>query len=499
MTEHRISRRRFLGTTAAAGAGALAAGTTPAEAKRKRRRVRRKRSADVVIVGGGFAGLAAAYDIMRAGRSVLVLEAQKHVGGRARNLPIPGGEITERGATFAGPTQNRILALAQEMGVATFPTFVDGENVYYADGQRMTYSDTGPLGTAPPDPLIAADVAQVVSRLDEMSTHVPVDAPWQADKAVEWDSQTFQTWVDDNSTSPRFKRIVPVATRPIFGAEPRELSLLFVLFYIAASGDEQHPGTFERNFNTRDGAQMWRFEGGSQRIAIELAKRLGGSVRLSRPVRTITQNETGVVAYCNRLKVTAKHAIVTAPPAMAARIQYSPALAIGRDQLSQNLRQGNLCKVAAVYDRPFWRDAGLNGTAVSLNGPVNVVYDDSPPDGSPGVLFGFVGGDEARGWYGLPPAERQAAALGSFANYFGEQARNPTSYYETLWPGTRWHRGGPVGVAGPGTLVAHGYALREPVGRIHWAGTESSSFWAGYMDGAVRSGQRAAAEVLSAL
>src|SRR3954451_18738360 len=218
VTENRISRRRFMGAAAAAGAGALVSQTGQAEAKTRRKR---RRNADVVIVGGGFAGLAAAYDVMRAGRSVLVLEAQDHVGGRARNLPIAGGEISERGATFAGPTQNKILALAQEMGVNTFPTFAQGDNLFYADGQRMTYSDTGPLGTAPPDPLIAADIAQVVPRLDDMSTHVPVDAPWTADQAAEWDGQTFETWIDANSTSPRFKRIVPVATRPIFGAEPR--------------------------------------------------------------------------------------------------------------------------------------------------------------------------------------------------------------------------------------------------------------------------------------
>jgi len=493
---HKISRRRLLGSGAAAGAGALAVRGTAAEA---RPRSRRTRAVDVVVIGGGFAGLTAAWDVMRAGRSVLVLEAQDHVGGRARNLEIAGGEVSERGATFAGPTQNEILALAKEMGVATFPTFAQGENVYYADGERTTYSDAGPLGTAPPDPQIIADLAQTIPRLNDMAKEVPVDAPWKAPRALEWDSQTFETWVRDNSTSPRFRRIVPVATRPIFGAEPRELSLLFVLFYIAASGDGQHPGTFERNFNTRDGAQMFRFQGGSQRIAIELARRLGSRVLLRKPVRRIDQDAQGVTVHSDRLTVTARRAIVTAPPAMAARIEYVPPVRIERDQLTQSLRQGNLTKVTAVYDRPFWRDAGLNGTAVSLNGPVNVAYDDSPEDGSPGVLFGFVGGDEARGFYGRPAAERREAALGSFANYFGPQALAATQYFESTWPGNRWHRGGPVGVAGPGTLVAHGHPLREVVGNLHWAGTETSSYWAGYMDGAVRSGRRAAAEVLAAL
>jgi monoamine oxidase len=496
---HRISRRRLFGAGAAAGAGALASRGTAAEAAGGRADVNRTRTVDVVVVGGGFAGLTAAWQVMQAGRSVLVLEAQDHVGGRARNLDIGGGEISERGATFAGPTQNEILALAKEMGVETFPTFAQGDNVYYADGERMRYSDTGPLGTAPPDPLIIPDLAQTIPRLNDMASTVPVDAPWKAERALEWDSQTFDTWVRDNSTSPRFRRIVPVATRPIFGAEPRELSLLFVLFYIAASGDEQHPGTFERNFNTRDGAQMFRFKGGSQLIALELARRLGSRVLLRKPVRRIDQGAGGVAVHCDRLTVKARRAIITAPPAMAARIQYVPPVRIERDQLTQDLRQGNLTKVTAVYDRPFWRDEGLNGTAVSLNGPVNVTYDDSPEDGSPGVLFGFVGGDEARNFYGRPAAERRELALGSFASYFGEKAKQATAYYESTWPLKRWHRGGPVGVAGPGTLVAHGHALREPVGALHWAGTETSGYWAGYMDGAVRSGKRAAAEVLGLL
>jgi monoamine oxidase len=222
-------------------------------------------------------------------------------------------------------------------------------------------------------------------------------------------------------------------------------------------------------------------------------------VLLRHPVRRIDQAGATVTLTCDTLRVNAKRAIVTAPPALAARIEYVPPVRIERDQLTQDLRQGNLMKVTAVYDRPFWRDQGLNGTVVSLNGPVNVCYDDSPPDSSPGVLFGFIGGDEARDFYKLPEADRRAAALESYANYFGPEARNAVQYFESNWPQKRWHRGGPVGVAHPGTLTAHGHTLREVFGNIHWAGTESSTFWVGYMDGAVRSGQRAAAEVLAAL
>ena len=156
-------------------------------------------------------------------------------------------------------------------------------------------------------------------------------------------------------------------------------------------------------------------------------------------------------------------------------------------------------KVTAVYPRPFWRDAGLNGTAVSYTGPANVTFDDSPENGSAGVIFGFVGGDEARSFMRRSTAARRAAVLDNFTTYFGPQAGNPRSYFETNWTREEWTRGCPVAIAGPGTLLAYGPALRKPVGRIHWAGTETSTFWNGYMDGAVRSAERAAREVLDRL
>jgi monoamine oxidase len=492
MTDHAISRRRLLGASAAAGLGTVIGRVPGASAVSP--------SADVVVVGAGFAGLTAALKLVRAGRSVIVLEARGRVGGRALNQPIGGGEISERGATFVGPTQNHILALAKEFRVAKFPTFNDGDNVYVnSQGQRSTYSDTGPLGTAPPDPLILPELTQAVLQLDQMSTQVPVGAPWESSQVENWDGQTLETWVRDNSSTEAFRDLVPVATRPIFGAEPRDLSLLFVLFYIAASGNEQNPGTFERNFNTRNGAQMWRFVGGSQLLALKIAGRLGQRIHLNSPVERIVQGTAGVTVFTRGLEVHAKRAIVAIPPTLAGRIEYKPKLPAERDQLTQRLPQGTLIKVTVVYEKPFWRDAGLNGTAVSYTGPANVTFDDSPQDGSKGVIFGFVGGDEARLFMRRSPAGRRATVLANFTTYFGSKAAHPLSYFETNWTSEEWTRGCPVAIPGPGTLLAYGPALRRPFGRIHWAGTETSTYWNGYMDGAVRSAERAAREVLDRL
>ena len=499
----RLTRRRLIGTGAAA-AGAAALSRVPgAEAREEDHHHHRghrggKHHADVVVVGAGFAGLTAALKLKQAGKSVLVLEARDRVGGRAHNATIPGGEVTERGAAFIGPTQDHIAALASEFGVATFPTYDTGDNVYIRDGNRSTYSDTGITGTAPPDPVILPDLAKVVLTLDSMATEVDVNSPWTAANAASWDAQTLQSFVEANSVTPQFRELIPAATRPIFGAEPRELSLLFTVFYIAASGNEQNVGTFERNFNTRMGAQQDRFEGGTQLVAIRVAKHLGKKrVLLKQPVRRIIQEKHGVTVLTKHLQVTAKRAIVAIPPTLAGRIDCQPDLPPLRDQLTQRIPQGNLTKVACVYKRPFWRDAGLTGTAISTDGFVNATFDDSPPDGSPGVVFGFVGGDQSRAFHALSARRRKAAIVAQFTQFFGSGAAKPIDYIESYWAGERWSRGCPVGIAGPGVYTGYGPALREPVGRIHWAGTETSTYWNGYMDGAVRSGERATAEVLA--
>lgn len=455
---------------------------------------------DVAIVGAGFAGLTAALELVARRKSVVVLEARNRVGGRVHNKSIGGGEISEKGGTFVGPTQDRLMAMAKRFGVKTFPTFTTGDNVYVdSTGGRSTYSDSGPTGTAPPDPLIIPDLATVVTRLNEMAAQIDVERPYDSPDALARDSQTFQSWLEDNTATQQFRDIAAVATRPIFGAEPRELSLLYVLFYIAASGNKENVGTFERNFNTRDGAQMFRFVGGSGLITDRMARRLGKRVIKRAPVERIRQDRHGVTAFASGVTVEAKRVIVAIPPPLAARIEYSPALPVPRDGLTQRVSQGTLMKATAVYRRPFWRDAGLNGTVVSFEGPMQVTFDASPPDGSPGVIFGFIGGDLARGFRRLSRADRRAAVLANLTKYFGAEAGKPQQYFESDWPGEQWSRGGPVGYTAPGALTAYGRALRDPVRRIHWAGTETSGYWVGYMDGAIRSGERVAAEVLKKL
>ncbi len=493
-----VTRRGLLG---GAAAGAVAA-SLPREAAAAAPAAAKPRVVDVAVVGAGYAGLAAARAIAAAGRSVAVLEARDRVGGRVQTLPGPGGSWFDVGGQWIGPTQDRMFALAREHGVGVFGTHDEGENVYLRRGnvpERQRYATGGPLGPVPPEVPGAAEAGAAIALLNDMAQSVPRDEPWTAPGAREHDGQTFETFRNANSVSEGGRFLLDVGIEAVFAVEPRDLSLLFVLFYIAAAGNETTPGDFNRLLNTAGGAQESRLVGGAQTLPLKMAERLGDRVVLNAPVRRIVQDGRTVTLHADGATVVAHRVIVAMAPALTARIDYEPQLPGLRDQLTQRYPMGNVVKIQAVYDRPFWRDEGLTGQAVGNADPVRITFDNSPPSGTPGILLGFIEGELAREWTRRSAADRRAAAIDSFAAYFGPQAREVRDYVERDWSDEAWSRGCYVGVAPPGVLLDYGRELRAPAGRIHWAGTETATIWNGYMEGAVRSGERAAAEVLAAL
>src|SRR3954468_9518300 len=312
-----LSRRQLVSGAAVAAAGAVVLRPTSAAAAPAGGRAV---SADVVVVGAGLAGLTAARVLTAAGRRVVVLEARDRVGGRTLNHPLPGGHVADLGGTWIGPTQNAVAALAAELGLATFPQVDIGNAVYNRDGVVTTYPSGGPTGGAPPDPTILTDLVAIIALIDQLSTTVPVDAPWTASSAEEWDSQTLDTWLREHTASPQTRKVASAAFNAMFGCEAREISLLYALWYVACAGDEDNPGTFERLIDVRGGAQERRFVDGAQSLSLRMAAALGNRVQLSAPVRKVTQTANGVQVVTDTLTVRAAHAILAVPPTLSGRI-----------------------------------------------------------------------------------------------------------------------------------------------------------------------------------
>jgi monoamine oxidase len=449
------------------------------------------READVVVVGAGLAGLAAARAVAAAGGSVVVLEARDRVGGRVLNHDIGDGKVVEVGGQWIGPTQDRLAELARELGVETFPTHAKGHNLLEYGGSVRRYTGTIPRI----NPAVLVDVQQAQTRLNRLARRVPLGAPWEARGAAKLDAQTAATWMQRNMATKSGRMLLELGVEAVWAAQPEDMSLLHVLFYIHSAG------SLEMLFDTEGGAQQDRFAGGSQLLPLRMAAELGTEhVVLGAPVRRIEHGaDEGVTVHADGAVARGRRAILAIAPTLAGRIAYDPPLPGYRDQLTQRMPLGTVAKCMAVYEEPFWRAEGLSGQATSERGPVRLMFDNSPPDGSPGVLLGFLEGRHARELGRLAEAERRTAVVDCFARMFGPRAGSPAEYIERLWAEEEWTRGCYGCHMPTGGWTNYGQALHAPIGPLHWAGAEYAQVWSGYMDGAVRSGDAAAASVLALL
>jgi monoamine oxidase len=461
-----LPRRDFL-QIAVAGTLSLATARAAEPAELPRREV------DVAVIGAGLAGLTAARTLRRDKVSVCVLEARDRVGGRTLDHPVGGGHVAEGGGQWAGPTQTAVLSLAKELGIETFK----GKTVLVVGGTRLTASAD--------DRDESEDLKRVKETLDALAKEVPLATPWTAKNAKEWDALTVADWLKANAKEKATREEIALELETELGSAS-QTSLLWFLFYVRSAGGL-------RALNVE--AQELRFKGGSQSLSKKMASDLGDVLVLSSPVKKIDDSGAERIEIeSKRVRVSARRVVVAMMPADTCRIEFAPALPAARLGLAKGWKGEPGFKVNVVYAKAFWREDGLSGLAVSDRGPVGVTFDNSPPSGSPGVLVGFV--DKGK----LPkdaPGRRQAI-LDDLVALFGKEAKEPTDYFENDWSREEWTAGcvSPLPVK---LLTEFGTALRVPVGRVHWAGTETSEVWCGYMDGAIRSGLRVAAEVKKAL
>ncbi|MFD6388522.1 flavin monoamine oxidase family protein [Nocardia sp. NPDC060259] len=443
---------------------------------------------DVVVVGAGLAGLTAARELTAAGRTVRVLEARNRVAGRNAGGTLSNGVPVEMGGQWIGRTQTEVLKLVAELGLETFPTYDEGESVTRYQGTVTRYGDeTFGLSDA-----AAVEVGRLQAELEAIAATVSLSSPWTAPDAAELDRRTLDEWLRANTDNEEVLAFWAAVVPALFSAESAEMSLLHFLFYLKSGG------MLDVLVGVTGGAQELRVVGGTHQISERLASALGDEVvLLDAPVSAIAHDENGVRVTYSGGTIAAGHVIVAIPPTLAGRLRYQPALPATRDGLTQQIPMGSVIKVQIAYPTPFWRDAGLNGFAFDLDGAISVTVDNSPPDGSCGVIVAFFEGAHARTAASWSIGERRAAAVATLTELFGPRAADPIDYVELNWMEEEYTRGCYGGRLGAGVWTQYGAALSAPIGRIHWAGAETAEVWNGYMDGAVRSGHRAAAEVLA--
>ena len=441
---------------------------------------------DVVVVGAGLAGLSAARKLAAEGKTAVVLEARDRVAGRNMGGFLSNGVPVELGGQWVGPTQDAVLGLIEELGLETFHSFDQGDALTMVDGNTVRYSDRT-FGLPAES---AAEVGRLWDQLEALASTVAIGEPWETEEAQDLDRQTLDSWLVSHTEDSLARRFFRILVPALFSAEAPELSLLHFLFYVKSGT------SLDSLMSTTGGAQERRVVGGTHLISERMAAALGDAVRLNSVVRTIHQDGSGVVVEHEGGSVTAQHVIVAIPQTLAGRIRYSPALPALRDGLTQQMPAGAVIKFHIGYDTPFWREDGLNGSVWSFDDAFNVVLDNSPRDGSCGVLVGFLEGAHARSASLMSADRRRGLVIDSLVKYFGPKAAKPFDVVEQDWTAEEFTRGCYGGRLGAGAWTQYGKALAAPVDRIHWAGAETSAIWNGYMDGAIRSGRRAAEEIL---
>ncbi|MEF8859624.1 MAG: NAD(P)/FAD-dependent oxidoreductase [Halolamina sp.] len=445
---------------------------------------------DAVIVGGGLAGLTAGRGLLDHGLDAVVVEARDRVGGKTASEHTADGDVVELGGQWVGADQTRIRSLVEEFGIDTRPQYDNGAVVGRLGDERWVAESYDELLRSISDKA-ETELFAAFDEIERCVEQVPRETPQAAPAAERWDETTLQSWIDDWFDTPEataaFERMIP----GIYTAEPGELSFLFFCYYARTAGGFDMVAGLNHDSDSHAEVVV-----DVQSIAKSLGEELGEALRLNRPVRRIEQDDDGVTVRTPEQDYRADYAVVALPPTLAGRLSYDPPLPPGRDELSQRMPNGAVVKCLLGYEAPFWRAGGYSGFAEDNAGPAHYYFDDGEPDGETGRLVGFICGDAARQWASRDREARRAALTEQLVSLFeDERLAAPVNYLDRAWTGEMYSRGAYHGYPTPGTITACWEHIRQPVGRIHWAGAETATEWYGHMDGAVRSGERAAAEI----
>ena len=473
-----------------------------------------RRDVDVCVVGAGFAGLAAARYVVNAKKTVAVLEARDRVGGRVWNKTLKDGTVVSAGGTWLGKGNDRLQALVTEVNLETYPQYVgrakpdpndplklcdEADQILRLDGVNKRYK--GMLFPLSIGALVSSGLA--LEELNGIAKTVCIDKPWETPDAHKLDSQTLGAWIDSSWHVPSdtAKEMFRAALGLFFCGDLSMVSLLGSMVLARGGGEDYFNYYMDSTITEQD-----LVDGGTPEVARRLGEKLGDALRKSTPVRRVKWADDHVEVFGDDIVVRAKRVIITAPPVVAAQIEYDPPLPAAYGQLMRQMPAGVILRGLAVYDRPFWRDMGLTGQSIAPQSPVIVTIDQcprTPPGGGQpkGVLSSYAMGAKALELAAMDKAARRALWLNELVERFdgNPAAGNPIDFDETNWSAEQWSQGGMIAHFPPGVLTAYGSVLHQPCGRIAWAGSERATEMHGLMEGAVRSGEKAAKEAVDKL
>lgn len=443
-----------------------------------------------IIVGAGFAGLAAAAKLKESGiEDFVVIEARDRVGGRTKHGTIAGLDI-DLGGMWLGPTQTRLKALAEAYQVRTYPTYLEGKAIFRSHGKE--HHAPGEKIDGLFNLLEGVDFLNSKRKIDALSKDLDCDRPWAHPRAQELDAMTVEQWLMSNVHSKRMRTSYRLICFSLFCAEASQISMLFFLHYVK-SGDGLDPILSADT----GGAQNFLFHGGVHQIARKMGEELGDRLHLSEPVTAINWDQDSATVKTSAGEYQAKNVIIAVPPTLVPKIAFDPTLPQPKAAFHNRLSMGSAIKFWVAYDRPFWRDQGFNGFILTDDSASTPVFDASPAGQDKGLLSGFFDGNHALDHGDMTMEERGKIVIDMLADHFGSQARTPLEYLDNDWTAETWSGGCYGAYLAPGMLATYGEWGRKPIGALHWAGTETSPRWTGYIDGAIRSGERAAIEVQS--
>jgi monoamine oxidase len=464
--------------------------------------------ADVVVVGAGLSGLTAAHRLLQGGVDrVVVLEAKDRVGGRTLTTVVDG-TVLDAGATIVSPAQQDILALAADLGIRTMRSY-RGRYVFLLQGERRTMAGLPAWAAAPTVSGVfvrlmsfaarlplrkrapVMEIARSMAALEELRRTVPPHAPWLATAADRLDNQSLQDWIERETSPGQNRQMLEHLFASYFAPRPERISLLYGLHVLNSWGGLA--GLFAAQSNTL------RFDGGAQSLSLKMAERLGDRLRLASAVRVVAITDGGYSVQTEQNEFRTRHVVVAVPPRND--IQFRPQLPEGRRLLQEGWESVSAVKINVVYAKPFWRRARLCGAVSDLRAAPAVI--DTSDGETNGVLSSYVvvappdtvlGNEQS---YYTDSKVRKEAVINALERQFGPEARDIAAYHDKNWDDEPFQSGCEGGLA-PGVLTAARTALTTPVGGIHWAGVETARRWAGWMNGAVEAGERAAAEVSAA-